>query len=549
MPSTKHPATMPRVANRLIPTAEGGWTARKRIPEDAQDAYEKLYGVRWEARFRCGPMTAVAARAKHREWLSEVEARISNIRAERTGEGSTLTAKQARALSGEWHTWFVEKHVAEPSSNAHWEGCLEGLLEEMDRGVWRHGDPDDLGDPEWDRGATFEANWDARADARAVAADWAETSQFLHKKRITLNAASRDLFLDFVCRDLYYALKLLIKRGTGDWSEDPRPSQFPKYDAKGDVKLTPGLLFQRWAAASQPARATLDRWRSVFLKLEEDFPVSASAITPEEAQDWCNGLVGPGRSAGTVNVVWIGSARRVFGWALRQKLIPRNPFKDVVKLTVPRKIRTREGKAFNSDEIKIILRAASSITDPNTKAQAARRWVPWLCAYTGARAGEITQLRGVDVLEQDGVHAIRITPEAGTVKTRQPLTVPLHEHLIEQGFLEFAKSGGSGPLFYNEDKREPKVTDPTNPPTPRSVTAREALGKWIRGLGITDPEVRPLHGWRHTFKQIGSRNNMREHILDAICGHSPAYIGRGYNTPTLGDKAEELKKFPRYGLD
>jgi hypothetical protein len=40
-----------------------------------------------------------------------------------------------------------------------------------------------------------------------------------------------------------------------------------------------------------------------------------------------------------------------------------------------------------------------------------------------------------------------------------------------------------------------------------------------------------------------------EHILDAICGHTPAYEGRGYNTPTLADKAEELKKFPRYELD
>jgi len=49
--------------------------------------YEKLYGVRWEARFHCEPMPAVAARARHREWLNEVEARINNIRAERKGEG------------------------------------------------------------------------------------------------------------------------------------------------------------------------------------------------------------------------------------------------------------------------------------------------------------------------------------------------------------------------------------------------------------------------------------------------------------------------------
>jgi integrase len=536
---------MARVATKLEPTKDGGWKARKRIPEDAQDAYERLYGVRWEARFRCGPTTAVAARAKHREWLSEIEARIANIRAESRGEGSTLTAKLARALSGEWYRWFTERHLDTPAPIAHWQLFVDRLYEEISRGAYDHGDPND---PHWDLTRVFEDHWEAREPARAMAADWAETSQFLHTKRLTLDPVSRDLFLDYVCRDLWFALQALIRRGKGDWTEDTYPRQFPRFEANGATGLTPWSLFQRWQAASQPAPGTVDRWRSVFLKLEEDFPASAAAITPEEAQDWCSGLVGTGRSAGTVNIVWIGAARRVFGWALRQKLIPRNPFKEVVKLTVPRKIRKREGKAFNSDEIKIILRAALSITDPKTKAQSARRWVPWLCAYTGARAGEITQLRSVDVLEQDSVPAIRITPEAGTVKTRQPLTVPLHRHLIDQGFLDFVKSSGSGPLFYNADKREPKVTDPTHPPTPRSVSAREALGKWIRGLGITDPEVKPLHAWRHAFKQIGSRNNMREHILDAICGHSPAYIGRGYNTPTLGDKAEELKKFPRYDL-
>jgi hypothetical protein len=42
---------------------------------------------------------------------------------------------------------------------------------------------------------------------------------------------------------------------------------------------------------------------------------------------------------------------------------------------------------------------------------------------------------------------------------------------------------------------------------------------------------------------------MREHIVDAICGHAPASVGRSYSTPTLADKAAELRKFPRYEFD
>ena len=58
-------------------------------------------------------------------------------------------------------------------------------------------------------------------------------------------------------------------------------------------------------------------------------------------------------------------------------------------------------------------------------------------AYTGARVGEITQLRKEDVIDRDGAHAIRMTPEAGTIKTAETRVVPFHEHLIAQGFLKF----------------------------------------------------------------------------------------------------------------
>jgi integrase len=104
--------------------------------------------------------------------------------------------------------------------------------------------------------------------------------------------------------------------------------------------------------------------------------------------------------------------------------------------------------------------------------------VPWLCAYTGARVGEMTQLRGVDVLRQDGISALRITPEAGTVKTRKARVVPLHDHLIAQGFPEFVKTRGKGPLFYNERSHGKSLPDdPTNPRKPRYVKASCEVGE------------------------------------------------------------------------
>jgi integrase len=60
--------------------------------------------------------------------------------------------------------------------------------------------------------------------------------------------------------------------------------------------------------------------------------------------------------------------------------------------------------------------------------RAAQRWVPWLAAYTGARPGELCQLRGEDFKEVDGIKCVALLPDAGTIKTRKYRYVPLHPH-------------------------------------------------------------------------------------------------------------------------
>jgi integrase len=536
---------MARVATKLTPTAQGGFSGRKRIPADVQDEYQKLYGKRHEERFNSGAVPAALARKKHREWLSEIEARIENIRAERKGAGRTLTPMQARALSADWYRWFTARRPVRPEDLKYWKEFRSHLIEQAEDGAWRVGDP---GDPEFDAAAIWEDNYNARELARAFAADYAETSQFLQTQRLVLDPDARELFLDYVVRDLFGALDLLIRRAKGDYSEDTLPNQFPNFVQTTDPGLTPWALFTRWVDEAKPAISTVDRWRGVFLKLKEDFPThSAANLTTEEVHEWLRSLVTAERAAVTVRDVWRIAGRRVFGWAVENRLIQRNPF-DGVKITVPRKNLTRDTKAFTDAEAQTILSAASAISKPSTKGEAVKRWVPWLCAYTGARSGEITQLRGVDVVELNGVPAIKITPEAGTQKTRKSRTVPLHEHLIEQGFLEFARASGHGPLFYKELKGSDERGDATNPKKPRAVKAREHLAAWVRELGVNDPELKPNHAWRETFKQIGHRHDISERLLDAIAGHAPISVGRGYGLPTLADMAAAMKKFPRYDL-
>jgi integrase len=474
-----------------------------------------------------------------------VEARIANIRAERRGEGQTLTPKQARALAGDWYHWFVVRHEARNHPAAYWEHVAGHVWDDFHDTVW--GASSEEWHPEQDPWELWREDDKVKQRVRPLVSDHAESAQFLHAKRLTLDYASRDLFLDYLCEDLFAAIHILRKRASGDYSADPRPKLFPTFENQGDPGLTAWNLFERWITDAAPATSTVDRWRAVFLKLMEAFPTqSAAAFTTEELQAWLRSLISPGeRSARTVNDVYKVAGRTVFGWAVDQKLLANNPFA-AVRIKVPHAKSLRETKAFSADEMGIILTTAQAIENPRTKMEAAKRWLPWLCAYTGARSGEIAQLRGADIVTLEGIDAIRITPEAGTVKTRKARVVPLHEHLIEQGFLVFAKRSGRGPLFYNEPKDAPATREPTNPPKPRYTRTRERIGDWVRGLGVMDPELQPNHAWRHTFKQIGHRHEIAEHVLDAMVGHAPASVGRAYGAPTLVDMAKALQRFPRY---
>ena len=164
--------SMPRIATKLTPTSAGGFVARKRIPTDVQDAYAKLYGQRWEERLNSGPDASALARAKHREWSNEIEARIANIRAERKGEGRTLAPKEARALAGEWYGWFTARMAARK-----WGPRLGAIRRSSaQRALWPGNEPRRVcrrSARPWQRDSGM------RERVRPMVADWSESGHSL----------------------------------------------------------------------------------------------------------------------------------------------------------------------------------------------------------------------------------------------------------------------------------------------------------------------------------------------------------------------------------
>jgi excisionase family DNA binding protein len=83
---------------------------------------------------------------------------------------------------------------------------------------------------------------------------------------------------------------------------------------------------------------------------------------------------------------------------------------------------------------------------------------------------------------------------AAVVKGGMARVVPIHEHVIEQGFLKFVETHGKGALFYTPDTSAVS-DDLTKQKKPRYSQARQRLATWVRGLGVTHV----LHACRSSY--------------------------------------------------
>jgi integrase len=351
----------------------------------------------------------------------------------------------------------------------------------------------------------------------------------------------------------------LRRNAAGDYTPDPKADRFPPLAMPKDP-LTIDALWAAYKKSKKPSPGTVKRWDPVITKMREFTKCTdVHALTENDLLRWRDHLLETGGiQPKTVKETYIAAVRAVLGWGKTERKLKANDAADV-NVTLPNSDKQKvRSKGFTDEEASTILSATlAPFSDLMTPEHAAaRRWVPWICAYTGARVNEITQLRAEDVIRcvfPSGVPgyaagtafwALNITPEAGTVKTGTYRVVPLHDHLIEQGFVAFAMAKGQGPLFYAPE-RQKKGASGQNPTYAR---VGQALGEWVRGLGVDDPNVAPNHGWRHRFKTIGRQVGMDSAKLDAIQGHVQSNEGGEYGEFPAAALKPEIDKMPSYDV-
>lgn len=352
-----------------------------------------------------------------------------------------------------------------------------------------------------------------------------------------------------LCVSEYEAMARMAERDEGDFSGTPSDpvlssTQMPE-DEPAPVPLR--TLFRDYVASRQQigkGREIERRWTPVIEDLCKFVRHSdARRLTKKDVMAWRDARIQT-LSPKTVSGVYLAALRSVLNWAVENDRLAENVAENV-RQEAPRKVRNRE-KGFTTCEAVAILRAAQGhrpkqTGNPRTTeaptTTMARRWAPWICAFTGARIGEVTQLRKEDFRKEGDALVMRIRPEAGTTKTDEWRDVPLHPQLIEMGFWQVVESA-DGPLFYPSERKDRPVA--------ASQSAARAVAKWLHAQKLVPAGVSPNHGWRHRFKTVGREVGISDLVLDAITGHAGKTAGDRYGDVTITTRKAAIDRLPFY---
>lgn len=363
---------------------------------------------------------------------------------------------------------------------------------------------------------------------------------------LTPNSPSRKRVARELQASAIRAAAAIRARDGGDPVETPAfPPPLSKVDPPqarsldGEQSLM--FLFEGWEREQRAAaitEKTIKEYRSVVTRFVSFVGHGdASRITPHDVVSWKDKRIADGLSPKTVKDVDLSALKSVFGWAARNHKLPSNPAAGVT-IKLGKEVRTR-GKGFTDEEANAILAAALryvATPEEHAKTAAAKRWLPWLLAYTGARVGEVAQLRCQDV-RRDGDHwTMTITPAAGPVKNKEAREVPLHPHLAELGFIDFVNSSEAGYLFLTASG----LADVQG----RLQAVKNRVREFVRGI-VTDAEVAPNHAWRHRFVSECRKYRVDVEKRRMITGHA----GQGVDEKIYGEPEglyAEVCKLPRY---
>lgn len=444
-----------------------------------------------------------------------------------------LTHKQLVALAGALRNVFVAAFEDEPGSPAQWMNVLDMNAAARVARV----NPLAIGG-EAQKAAGLSKRFGPMVDA------------FVAHQCIQLHPEQRTRLLELVVDSLDDAAMVTLRQAEGDYSPDTGAAKYPPLEVVRPKTSSPArdqsadrLTFESVIdtqvsnkAAGKDAAPMRDATVRKFRLTAAEFVAFrgsdlVSTVTAHEADRWKRAMLAEGKLTNNTIGQRIQNLKTVIQWAREQTLGALFPDAHPLQLvTTPDAAPVAsEDRTFTLDEARTTLLAARKEKKPEL------RWLPWMCAYSGARINEVAQLRREDFFQVGDDWFYQLTTKGGkSLKNRNSIRkVPVHPALIDEGLIDFVKSCAAGKRIF----------------PPRS---QPNISEWLRDdVGIKRAELAPNHGWRHLFEDRCVAGGVLDKARLYITGRSTGSSDEGYgrSQALLPGLATEMAKVPRIDLE
>jgi len=516
----------------------GVYQLRRRVPADLVDLIGKN-----EVKRSLGTKDRNEAAIRHAKALADID---EEWRLLRSGPRE-FTEDEAAALAADIAERWVAKFRDYPPKQVYWNTALADQIPIVDPDIDRNGYPNPAdwlethAQGEWVAPTPYDLTSvrpTARVDqpARQMLLLIMKTaSEAIRRNNWMINDGSRLRIVRSVVAGLQngsFELNQHFRPGAPDRSctmaSTPPVSELTAAVPEDAPALELGDALELWKRERQPKPKTIYEYIRILSKFAEFLGHSdAKRIAQRDVIAWKDSLIDAGLAWKTIQGSHLAAVSTVLEAAVGAKRLSVNPARGA---SGRHKSQRSNRRGYTDEEAALILRATHQETNP------VLRFIPVLCAYSGARLSEVCQLRKEDIFEDSGVWCMNFTSKAGSLKTdAAERTVPLHAAIVESDFLSFVTASGVGPLF--KSIKEDTFGS-------RRTNASKIVGRYIRGLGITDHDLAPSHSWRHRFKSLGREYGLRQDVEAAIVGHAPQSVGDGYGSFSIKAMKAEIDKIP-----
>ncbi|MCE3219227.1 tyrosine-type recombinase/integrase [Vibrio diabolicus] len=252
--------------------------------------------------------------------------------------------------------------------------------------------------------------------------------------------------------------------------------------------------------------------------------VNRNTVCISDLEDYIDLLYSESRSSKT-NKDYFSAVKQFFKWLKSKKYILENPTEDLNPKFKSQKHVSEQRDRWTDEELSQLIQSPEFV-----QASLDFQWISKLQLFHGLRTGEACQLYIQDIVLNTKIPHLKITDQSKDqhLKNEHAVrSVPLHPAILED-FVLFYKSRlhkGNVPLFnyppLGKDKDWTK-------------TYRTQFGKLQTKLGMPAGKRPTAYGLRHTFIDELKEQDIAEHCVAEIVGHTNPHM-------TFGRYGKKLK--------